>query len=102
MCQTNKEMGGHIANLGRWQMADGRPLFSSLLSDRFLLKRIAEICSLLGIKKLNTTAYHLQTDGIVERFNHTLLNMLSKTVKSGSQDWDVRLPYVLFAYRATM
>lgn len=76
-----------------------------LLSDRgasFLSKLVAEVCSLMGIKKLNTTAYHPQTDGLVERFNRTLLDMLLKTVKSGGQDWDVRLPYVLFAYRATM
>ena len=76
-----------------------------LLSDRgasFLSKLIAEVCSLMGIKKLNTTAYHPQTDGLVERFNRTLLDMLSKTVKSGGRDWDSRLPYVLFAYRAAM
>ena len=76
-----------------------------LLSDRgasFLSKLLAEICSLMGINKVNTTAYHPQTDGLVERFNRTLLDMLSKTVQSGRQDWDVRLPYVLFAYRATM
>ena len=56
----------------------------------------------MGIKKLNTTAYHPQTDGLVKWFNCTLLDMLSKTVKLGGQDWDVRLPYILFAYRATM
>ena len=55
----------------------------------------------MGIKKLNTTAYHLQTNGL-EWFNRTLLDMLSKSVKSDGQDWDVHLPYVLFAYRATM
>ena len=56
----------------------------------------------MGMKKVNTSAYHPQTDGLVEWFNWTLLDMLSKTAKSGGQDWDVRLPYVLFAYRSTM
>ena len=65
-------------------------------------KLLTEICSLMGIKKVNTTAYHPQTNGLVERFNRTLLDMLSKTVKPGGQDWDARLPYVLFAYRATV
>ena len=72
-----------------------------LLSDRgasFLSKLVAEVCSLMGIKKLNTTAYHPQTDGLVEQFNRTLLDMLLKTVKSGGQD----CPYVLFAYWAMM
>ena len=76
-----------------------------LLSDRgasFLSKLIAEICKVMGIKKVNTTAYHPQSDGLVERFNRTLLDMLSKTVKAGGKDWDVRLPYLLFAYRSTV
>ena len=30
-----------------------------------------DVCQLLGIKKLNTTAYHPQCDGMVERFNCT-------------------------------
>ena len=76
-----------------------------LLSDRgtaFLSKLIKEVYSLLGIKKTNTTAYHPQTDGLVERFNRTLTNMLAKKVKKkNGKDWDVQLPYVLFAYRAS-
>jgi len=51
-----------------------------------LSKLLAEVYSLMGIKKLNTAAYHPQTDGLVEQFNWTLLDMLSKTVKSGGQD----------------
>ena len=55
-----------------------------------------------GHQKGNTTAYHPQTDKLVEHFNRTLLDMLSKTVKPGGQDWDAHLPYVLFAYCATV
>jgi transposase InsO family protein len=43
-----------------------------LLSDigaNFLSNLLKEGYSLMGIKKLNTTAYHPQTDGLVERFN---------------------------------
>ena len=32
----------------------------------------------------------------------TLTSMLAKTVEQGGEDWDVRLPYVLFAYRASI
>ena len=53
----------------------------------------------MGMKKVNTTAYHPQGDGLVERFNKTLLNMLAKTVKTGGHDWDDRL---LFAYRVSL
>ena len=65
-------------------------------------KLISEICLLMGIKEVNTTAYHPQTDGLVERFNRTLLDMLAKKVKPGGQDWDLRLPFILFAYRTTV
>ena len=46
-----------------------------LLSDRgaaFLSRLLKEICNLLGVKKINTTAYHPQTNGLTERFNRTL------------------------------
>jgi len=77
---------------------------SQLLSDRgtaFLSKLMEEVYRLLGLKKVNTTAYHPQTDGLVERFNRTLTDMLAKKVSRSGKDWDIQLPYVLFAYRAT-
>ena len=78
---------------------------AALLSDRgaaFLSKLMAEVNLLLGIHKVNTTAYHPQTDGLVERFNWTLTDMLAKTVDRSGADWDQRLPYVLFAHRSSM
>ena len=78
---------------------------SELLSDRgtaFLSELMQNVCELMGSKKVNTTAYHPQTDGLVERFNRTLINMLSKKVERSGKDWDEHLPYVLFAYRASV
>ena len=75
-----------------------------LLSDRgtsFLSKIMMEVYKLLGTHKVNTTAYHPQGDGLVERMNRSLLNMLSKSAESNGSDWDERLPFVLFAYRAS-
>ena len=51
---------------------------------------------------MNTSAYHPQSDGVVERFNRTLTDMLAKCVVLGTREWDNRLPYVLFAYRASV
>ena len=43
-----------------------------------------------------------QSDGLVERFNRTLVQMLSSFVNEHKNDWDDHLPYVMMAYRATM
>ncbi|MEM7284290.1 MAG: DDE-type integrase/transposase/recombinase, partial [Pseudomonadota bacterium] len=73
-----------------------------LLSDRgtnFLSKLVKEICRMCDTRKLNTTSYHPQTDGLVERFNRTLLDMLAKMVDADQKNWDTHLPFCLFAYR---
>ncbi len=70
---------------------------SELLSDRgaaFLSNLLNEVCGLMGIHKVNTTAYHPQTDGLVERFNHTLADMLAKKAERSGRDWDTHLPYI--------
>ena len=64
----------------------------------FEAKVIQEICHLLGVTKARTTPYHPQSDGLVERFNRTLLEMLSTTV-ADEHDWDLSLPTILLAYR---
>ncbi|KAG3207414.1 hypothetical protein PC128_g155 [Phytophthora cactorum] len=53
----------------------------------------------LGIKKLFGSAYHPPTQGLVERFNGTLMGMLRMYVSETQTDWGVYLPRVLFAYR---
>ena len=76
---------------------------AELLSDRgsaFLSALLQGVYSLMGTHKVSTTAYHPQTDGLVERFNRTLIDMLAKTVEKNGRDWDRHLPHVLFAYRA--
>lgn len=77
---------------------------SEILSDRgraFLSGLMKEVEVLLGYHKVNTSAYHPQTDGLVERFNRTLVGMLAKTAERNGKDWDQHLPFVLFAYRAS-
>ena len=52
-------------------------------------------------KKVNTTAYHPQTDGIVERFNRTLCQSISMYVSRDQKDWDKHLAAILFGYRVS-
>ncbi|GFU08511.1 retrovirus-related Pol polyprotein from transposon 412 [Trichonephila clavipes] len=56
------------------------------------------LCEILAIDKTRTTALHLQSDGMVERFNRTILNSLSLLVSNNQQDWDRKLPFFLLAY----
>ena len=60
-----------------------------------------QLCQLLGIKKTRTTAYHFQSDGLVERMNKTLMEAISKYVSNNQRDWDMWLPLVLFGYRTS-
>ncbi len=59
----------------------------------------ADLCRLLRVKQLRTTVYHPQTDGLVERFNQTLKQMLRRVAVEDKRDWDLMLPYVLFGIR---
>ena len=74
----------------------------ALFTDRgtnLLSHLMKDLCGLLGITKLNTTAYHPQCDGMVERFNRTLKAMLRKHASRFGNQWDNYLSSVLWAYR---
>ncbi|CAC5385151.1 unnamed protein product [Mytilus coruscus] len=60
-----------------------------------------EVSKVLDIKKTRTTPYHPQSDGMVERFNKTLVTMLSAYVQEHQRDWDKYIPFVMMAYRAS-
>ena len=52
-----------------------------LLSDRganFMSSIIGKMCKILGMKKLQTMPYHLQTNGLVERLHQTIMRMIGK------------------------
>jgi hypothetical protein len=76
-----------------------------VISDRaknFIGHVMEEINTLLGVKHAKTSGYHPQTNGVTERFNKTLLAMLSMYVSAHQKDWDVYLPYVAFAYNTSV
>ena len=62
---------------------------------------VKEACKILGIEKTRTTPCHPQSNGMVERFNRTLLDMLS-TISQEEEDWDINLPLVMYAYRTSI
>lgn len=62
-----------------------------LLSDRdaeFTAKVAKDVYRMLGTKKRFTSSFHPQTNGCVERLNHTVRQMLSHVVSSQQTDWD--------------
>ena len=67
--------------------------FESILFQR--------LCELLDIDKTRTTPYRPQSDGLVERFNKTLQQMLSLFVNENRDDWDDHIPFLLLAYRSS-
>ena len=62
--------------------------------ESMLLKQTLEA---FGVSKTRTTAYHPQGDGMVERFNRSLLQLLRTYVEEES-DWERFLPLILHAY----
>ena len=78
---------------------------SEILSDQgrnFESILFQEMCRLLDMKKVRTSRYRPQSDGLVERYNRTLKSMLKSFTESEKSDWDEHLPYVMMAYRATI
>ena len=73
-----------------------------LLSDQgtnFMSSLMEQMCKLLQIRKMNTTPYHPQANGLVENFNGTLKKMLKCYAKDEPEELDRHIPFVLFAYR---
>jgi hypothetical protein len=56
----------------------------------------------LGINRNPTTAYHPQTDGLVERYNGTLKASISKMASGWEAEWDQHLDWALASYRFTI
>ncbi|KAI5743998.1 hypothetical protein M8J77_024652 [Diaphorina citri] len=87
--------------INHWVSRFGVPL--ELHSDQgrnFESQVFQEVCSVLGIKKTRTTPLHPQSDGMVERFNRTLLEHLRKVVDDHQREWDKHIPLFLLAYRS--
>eukprot|EP00731_Ephydatia_muelleri_P006147 Em0003g395a len=69
---------------------------------QFESELVAQICKILNISKSRTTPYHPQGDGLVERFNRTLLDMLATTAERKPFEWEDHLQRVCFAYNTSV
>ena len=62
---------------------------------------MADLCELMGMQKIWTSVYHLQTNGQCERFNSTLINMLGTLPKEKKSEWKNHIEMLLHAYNYT-
>ena len=67
----------------------------------FESKVIKELCNIMSIQKSRTTPYHAMGNGLVERFNRSLLQMLGTLEADKKKNWKDYLPSVVHAYNCT-
>ena len=61
-----------------------------------------EMCRLLDIEKTKTCPYRPQSNGMIERFNGSVAQMLATFIKGNRKTWDAHLPFLMLAYRSTV
>ena len=70
--------------------------------SQFLSTMMREHSRKSNYKLRFTAPYHPQTNGMTERVNQTLKNILKKYVGSDQKNWDVFLSSAVFAYNSTV
>ena len=56
----------------------------------------------LGTKQLTSSAYHLESQGALERFHQTLKNMIHSYCFDTDEDWDEGIHLLLFTARESI
>jgi transposase InsO family protein len=75
----------------------------ALTSDKgsnFMSELFQEMCKLLKVKRINSTAFNPQMQGKVEKFHLGLNQTMSHYVNKYGNDWDEFVSYALMAHRA--
>ncbi|OCT57681.1 hypothetical protein XELAEV_18003139mg [Xenopus laevis] len=77
------------------------PRIESDRGSHFTSEVMTKMWEILGVKRKLHIFYRPASSGGVERYNQSIVNILKKFVNESGKDWDVKLPLVLMAIRAT-
>ena len=78
---------------------------AQLLSDQgsqFRSEVLQVLSHSLGIKQVFTSPYHPQTNGLTERMNKTIKQVISAYVDPLHQSWDQVLPFAVHTYNTSV
>ncbi len=70
--------------------------------SNFMSRVFRKVMRELNIKHCVSSAYHPQSQGVLERFHQTLKSMLRTYCLEYEKDWDEEVPLLLFAVRNTV
>ncbi len=86
----------------RWIAHHGIPVrIHSDNAPEFRGHVITQLKKMLSMKGTFTTPYRPQSNGLCERMNQTIENIIKCTVREDRANWDKSLDLVMIAYRAT-
>ena len=68
----------------------------------FEIEVFKETCRLLNVVKTRTSPYHPSSNGIIERFNATLVTMIRSYVDENQRNCDQHIHLLTAAYRSTV
>lgn len=78
---------------------------NQILTDQgkdFTSTVLKEIARLFHIKQIQTSAYHPQSNGVLERSHATLADYLKHYISSKQTDWDKWVPIAMFSYNTSV
>jgi len=67
----------------------------------FISELFKNTCKILGIKKIQSTAFHPESQGNIERSHRVLAEYIRHYVKEDQTNWDQWIPFATYVYHTT-
>ena len=77
----------------------------TILTDQgsnFLSEIFKNVCKMLKIKKLQTTSFHPESNGSLERSHRVLKEYLRHYIREDQLNWDEWVPYAVYVYNTSI